>query len=160
MFLYSPTSRANKKTTSSALPLLRNERGMTLIEIMIVIAILAGLMAVLGTNVMKSLKESKVSNTKIKMKQIQQALDHYNLNCGTYPTTEQGLKALLQDPGKEVCPNWGEAYLKESKEPKDMWNHTFVYESNGQQMTLKSLGADGREGGESYNADLDLATIE
>lgn len=137
---------------------LRNDRGMTLIEIMIVIAIIAGLMAVLGGNVMSALEKSKVSNTKISMKQVQKALDQYNLACGTYPTTDQGLGALLKDPGKDVCQNWGEPYLKE-KELKDAWNRVMQYESDGAKMTLRSLGKDGKEGGESYNADINLEDI-
>lgn len=132
---------------------LRNEAGMTLIEIMIVIAIIAGLMAVLGTNVMKSFNQSRVANTKISMQEVKKQLDQYNLNCGSYPSTDQGLMALVKDPGKEACPNWGEAYIKE-KQLKDQWNRVFIYESDGQKVTLRSLGADGKEGGEGYNADI------
>jgi len=132
---------------------LRNESGMTLIEIMIVIAIIAGLMAVLGTNVMSSFNKSKVSNTKVAMSEIKKALDQYNLNCGSYPQTEPGLRALVQDPGKDACPNWGEAYVKE-KQLKDQWNRPFIYESDGQKVVLKSLGADGKDGGDGYNSDI------
>lgn len=139
-----------KKTSGS---FVRNENGMTLIEIMIVIAIIAGLMAVLGGNVMSAFNRSKVANTKVSMQQIKKALDQYNLNCGSYPSTDQGLMALVKDPGKDACPNWGEPYLKE-KELKDQWNRVFLYESDGQKVTLRSLGADGKDGGESYNADI------
>lgn len=135
-----------------------NERGMTLIEIMIVIAIIAGLMAVLGTNVMSSFNKSKVSNTKVAMQEIKKALDQYNLNCGSYPQTEPGLRALVADPGKDVCPNWGEPYIKE-KQLKDQWNRMFLYDSDGQKVILRSLGADGKEGGDGYNADINIDDI-
>jgi general secretion pathway protein G len=136
----------------------RDQQGMTLIEIMIVIAIIAGLMAVLGTNVMSSFNKSKVANTKVAMQEIKKSLDQYNLNCGSYPTTDQGLRALVVDPGKEVCPNWGESYIKE-KQLKDQWNRTFFYESDGQKVGLRSLGADGKEGGDSYNQDINVDEI-
>ena len=132
-----------------------NQSGMTLIEIMIVIAIIAGLMAVLGGQVMSSFNKSRVQNTKISMQEIKKALDQYNLSCNSYPTTDQGMMALVKDPGKDVCGNWGEPYVKE-KQLKDQWNHLFLYESDGQKVTLRSLGADGKEGGEGYNADISL----
>jgi general secretion pathway protein G len=135
-----------------------NERGMTLIEIMIVIAIIAGLMAVLGTNVMKSLGRSKVENTKLAMSEIKKALDQYNLNCNSYPQTEPGLRALITDPGKDACANWSELGLKE-KQLKDQWGHAFIYESDGQKVILRSLGADGKEGGSGNDADINLDDI-
>lgn len=144
----------NKKNLVTGLAI-NNQKGMTLIEIMIVIAIIAGLMAVLGTNVMKSFNQSKVANSKVAMQEVKKQLDQYNLNCGSYPTTDQGLMALVKDPGKEACPNWGEAYIKE-KQLKDQWNRIFIYESDGQRMSLSSLGADGKPGGESYASDISL----
>lgn len=132
-----------------------NQHGMTLIEIMIVIAIIAGLMAVLGTNVMSSFNKSKVANTKVAMQEVKKQLDQYNLNCGSYPTTDQSLMALAKDPGKDACPNWGEPYIKE-KQLKDQWNKPFIYESDGQRVSLRSLGSDGKEGGESYAADISI----
>lgn len=130
-----------------------NDAGMTLIEIMIVIAIIGGLMAILGTRIMGRLEKSRVDSAKIQIRQISSFLQMYNTDCSTYPSTEQGLQALRENPGADVCPNWGpEPYMP--KEQKDPWNHVFVYESDGANYTLKSLGRDGKEGGDAYNKDI------
>ena len=135
-----------------------NEQGMTLIEIMIVIVIIAGLMAVLGNTAVKFLNDSRVSTAKIQMKEIGKSLEAYNLSCNSYPTTDQGLKALVTNPGPEACPNWGpEAYIK--KEPKDPWGKAFIYESDGGTFELISLGKDRKEGGEGYDKDIKYSEI-
>ena len=135
-----------------------NERGMTLIEIMIVIVIIAGLMAVLGTGAVKYLNDSKVSTCKIQIQEIAKALDGYNLSCNQYPTTDQGLKALQTNPGPDACPNWGpDPYMK--KEPKDPWGRPFIYESDGGTFELISLGRDRKEGGEGYDKDIKYSEI-
>ncbi len=133
------------------------QAGMTLIEIMIVIAIIGGLMAALGTGVVSKLGKSRVDTTKIKMKEIGKQLDMYNADCGSYPTTEQGLEALKTSPG-DACPNWGpEAYWK--KDVKDSWGREFTYESDSGSYMMKSLGADGREGGEGNDKDISSEDI-
>ncbi len=143
----------NSALSTTAGQVLSNERGMTLIEIMIVVAIVAGLMAVLGSNVSKSFKESRVKQTKIQIVEIGKQLEAYNLTCGSYPTTEVGLKALVSNPGPEACPNWGpEPYYKTV--PKDQWSRDFIYESDGGTYLLKSLGEDRKDGGEGYAKDL------
>ncbi|NQZ00966.1 MAG: type II secretion system major pseudopilin GspG [Bdellovibrionales bacterium] len=126
---------------------LNSESGMTLLEIMIVLAILGGLLAVLATNVMSSFNKSKVENTKIQMKLIGDSLNMYNLDCGSYPTSLEGLVS------KDDCPNWGpDPYLK--KVPRDAWNTEFLYEVDGSSYYLISLGEDRREGGSGLAADL------
>lgn len=136
----------------------QNERGMTLIEIMIVLAIIGGLMAVLGTSAVTYLNNSKVSTAKIQMKEISKSLEAYNLSCNSYPTTDEGLKALTASPG-ESCPNWGpEPYMK--KEPKDPWGRPYIYESDGGTFTIISTGKDRKPGGEKYDKDITSAEIE
>lgn len=140
------------KETNRFTKAITDERGMTLIEIMIVIAIIAGLMAVLGNQATQMLNKSRVSNTKIQIKELGKQLEAYNLGCNSYPTTDQGLQALVQSPG-ESCPNWGpEPYLK--KVPKDSWSRNFLYESDGSTFVIRSLGKDGKEGGDGYAKDL------
>lgn len=127
---------------------LQNSRGMTLVEILIVLAIIGSLMAVLIPNVVGGLDKSRVRQTKIAMGQIQNALNTYYTDCGKYP---KGLESLTAADSE--CSNWGpEPYLK--KAPKDAWNHDFVYEVNNGNVTLKSFGKDGREGGDGYNKDI------
>jgi general secretion pathway protein G len=135
-----------------------NERGMTLIEIMIVLVIIGGLMAVLGTGAVRFLNSSKVDTAKIQIKEISKSLEAYNLTCNSYPTTDEGLKALTANPG-ESCPNWGpEPYMK--KEPKDPWGRPYVYESDGGSFTLMSMGKDRKPGGEGYDKDISSADLE
>lgn len=132
---------------------LANQQGMTLIEIMIVIAIIAGLMAVLGTTANERLQKARYENAKIQIKEIGKQLEAYNLDCNSYPTTEQGFAALTQNPGAEVCSNWGpNPYMK--AQPKDPWGKAFIYESDGSTYVVKSLGRGGKEGGDGYEKDI------
>jgi general secretion pathway protein G len=135
-----------------------NQAGMTLMEIMIVLAILGGLMAVLGSTVAGKLQKSRLSQAKIQMKEIEKQLEIYNSDCGSYPTTEQGLAALTKSPGADACPNWGpEPYVKSEKNLKDPWGSEFIYESDGTSIgAMKSLGKDKKEGGDGYDADIVL----
>ncbi|HVK62301.1 MAG TPA: type II secretion system major pseudopilin GspG [Bdellovibrionales bacterium] len=136
----------------------KNERGMTLIEIMIVLVIVGGLMAFLGTSAVGFLNRGKVDTAKIQIKEISKSLEAYNLSCNSYPTTDEGLKALTASPG-ESCPNWGpEPYMK--KEPKDPWGRPFVYESDGGNFTLISTGKDRKIGGDGYDKDINSTELE
>lgn len=126
----------------------RNSRGMTLIEILIVMAIIGALLAVLLPNIMGKLDKSKVSNTKIAITQMVNALNLYYTDCGKYPSSIEGLTKADPD-----CSNWGpEPYLK--KPLKDAWNRDFIYSIEGNAYTIKSLGKDGREGGDGFDKDI------
>jgi general secretion pathway protein G len=129
--------------------MLRNSRGMTLIEIMIVLVILSSLGAILAQSVMGKLETARVRETKILIAEVQKALDLYNTDCGSYP---QSLESLVKaDPS---CPSWGpEPYLK--KIQKDAWNHDLIYENDNGTSIIRSLGKDGKEGGSGYAADID-----
>jgi general secretion pathway protein G len=130
---------------------MKNEKGMTLLEIMIVLAILAGLIAVLASQVNGRLKKARINEARIQIGEYGKALDMFFTDCGFYPTNDQGLKALLEAPTN--CSNWGpDPYIK--KLAKDPWNHEFVYEANGGSYKLKSLGSDGKDGGTGDAADL------
>lgn len=132
---------------------LRNQRGLTLIEIMVVLLIVGGLASFLGKAVYDNLKNANVKQTRLQFIEVAKQLEMYNADCAGFPSTEQGLQALTQDPGKDVCPNWGPvAYLKAM--PKDAWGRPIVYESDGATYVLKSLGADRREGGTGDGKDL------
>jgi general secretion pathway protein G len=134
----------------------QNQRGMTLIEIMIVIAIIAGLMAVLGTSANGYLQKSRVSNAKIAMKELGKQLEAYNLSCNSYPSTDQGLQALLAAPA-EGCPNWGpEAYVKKGQ-LIDPWGKPYMYESDGGTFVIRSFGRDRKENGTGYDKDISTA---
>lgn len=127
---------------------LRNSRGMTLIEILIVMAIIGTLMAVLLPNLMSRLDKSKVNSTKIAISQMVNALNLYYTDCGKYPSSLDGLSKADAD-----CSNWGpEPYMK--KLLKDGWNRDFSYSIEGNAYTIKSFGKDGREGGEGFDKDI------
>lgn len=134
--------------------MLRNRRGMTLLEIMIVLAILASLIGVLASQINSRMKKAKINQAKIQIGEIGKALDMYYTDCNSYPTSADGLQALVTQPGS--CNQWGpDPYLK--KLPKDPWGTDFVYESQGNNYTIISLGADRKEGGAGENADLSSA---
>jgi general secretion pathway protein G len=122
------------------------EAGFTLIEMMIVLAIIALVMGFVGTKVIKRFEEAKINATKIQIKQILVILDDFKRVCSFYPTTEQGLDALVHAPvGGRQCKNYDpEGFLK--KVPQDAWNNDFVYISDGNKDEIKSLGPEGKEG--------------
>lgn len=129
----------------------RDEKGMTLLEIMIVLVILGGLIAILATQVQGRLKSSKIKQAKIQISEVGKALDMYFTDCNQYPSTEEGLNALVQAPSS--CTNWGpDPYMKRIS--KDPWMGDFIYESTGNNYVLKSLGSDHREGGTGDAADI------
>jgi general secretion pathway protein G len=133
----------------------RDERGFTLIEMMIVIAIIGLIMGLVGLQVTKKLDESRVSTTKIQIKQLGTVLDDFRRVCGFYPTTEQGLDALLKAPSGRECRNYDpEGFLKSKNVPRDAWDGEFMYESDGNKYKLRSLGSDRLEGGEGVNKDI------
>ncbi|MCC7344559.1 MAG: type II secretion system major pseudopilin GspG [Deltaproteobacteria bacterium] len=136
---------------------LRSQAGMTLIEIMVVVAIIGSIAALVTVNVLSYLDESKVETTKIQMKNVEGALDQYKRRHGSYPTTEQGLSALVEKPtvGKVPDNYPPDGYLKAV--PKDGWGNDFIYASPGSaghKIEIVSYGGDGQEGGEGFDADI------
>jgi general secretion pathway protein G len=136
---------------------LNNDKGFTLVEILIVVSIIGGLMGLLLPKVMDSYNRSQLDTTKIMMRNVATALDSYYRDCSSYPTTDQGLQALVEKPtsGKE-CPNYDPSGYSPTKKkiPADAWGRPFDYESDGTKYVLKSQGKDKREGGSGYDADI------
>jgi len=131
-----------------------------LIEIMVVIVILGILAGLVLPRFMGRTEEAKKVKAKLQIENLEGALKLYKLDTGTYPTTEQGLEALVQKPATGAVPaNWREGgYLEKGKVPVDPWNRPYVYVSPGvknKDFDLKSLGGDGEEGGEGENADVE-----
>ncbi len=137
---------------------IHNQKGMTLVEIMIVIAIIGGLMATLGTVVFGKLGKARVSQAKMQLQEISKALEIYSTDCGAFPNNENGLNALIEAPGD--CENWGpESYIKGNKLLKDPWQSDIIYELNGSTFKLISLGADKKEGGTGNDNDIDSTEL-
>jgi general secretion pathway protein G len=129
-----------------------NNRGMTLVEIMIVLAILGAIMSLLLPKIVGGQDKAKVREAKIQIGQISNSLSMYKLDCNKYPATLGGLVA------NDGCSNWGpEAYYKVPKGQegiKDPWQNDLVYSVEGGEYVLKALGKDGAEGGDGYNTDI------
>ena len=134
----------------------RKRKGFTLVEIMVVVAIIGMLATLAVTKIMGNVATAKVTTTQTKIAQLEQALELFNLHNGFCPTTEQGLKALVEKPVTSPVPeNYQKGgYLKEV--PKDGWNREFIYVCPGTkgEFDIISLGADGKEGGDDANRDL------
>lgn len=136
--------------TAARLKALGN-KGMTLLEIMIVLVILGGLATVLISSVMGRLGSAKVKQAKIQIGEFTKNLDMYYTDCGLYPTTDEGLQALITAPSS--CTSWGpEPYIKRLS--KDPWSKDLIYESDGSSYVLRSLGKGGKEGGSGEEADI------
>lgn len=137
----------------------QNEKGMTLLEIMIVLLILGGLATILTTTVMGRLKKAKIGEAKLQISELSKSIEMFYTDCNFYPTTDQGLEALHQAPASEpTCSGWGpDPYVK--KVPKDPWNHPYVYERQDGTFILKSLGRDNREGGSGEDEDISSENI-
>ena len=131
------------------------QQGFTLIEVMAVIVILGVLAALVVPSVMGKVDTSKIKTTKISMQAIAGELDQFKMDNNRYPTTQEGLDALIHQPAS--AKNWPQGgYLKEGS-VKDGWDNEFQYVSpgsTGRPFDLYSFGADGKEGGEENNTDL------
>lgn len=142
--------------TSSALALRPSvlSSGFTLVELLVVLAILGLLVGLVGPQVMKTLGSSKTKTARIQIEELGGALDIYRLEVGHYPTTNDGLQALVESTGD--AKNWNGPYLKKSQVPKDPWGFDYQYRSPGEHgaFDIWTLGADNREGGEGEDQDV------
>lgn len=130
------------------------EAGFTLVEILVVIAIIAMIMSLVGPRVLNYLGESKVKAAKIQIQSFSSALDLFNLDTGRYPSSSEGLTALVQSPG--TIQAWNGPYLKGGLVPNDPWGKPYVYRSPGEHAPydIMSYGSDGQEGGTGTSADI------
>jgi general secretion pathway protein G len=128
--------------------------GFTLVELLVVIAIIALIMGIVGPRVLNYLSESKSKAAKIQIESFGSALDLFFLDTGRYPTSSEGLTALVQRPGS--IPAWNGPYLKGSVVPQDPWGNPYTYRAPGQRNPYEiiSFGSDGREGGTGPAADI------
>jgi len=132
----------------------RRQRGFTLIEIMVVVAIIAILGATVVPLIMDRPNEARVVRANNDIATLGAALDLYKLDNFTYPTTDQGLMALVEKPSGDPEPaNWKDGgYIK--KLPKDPWGREYLYDAENNNFEIVSLGSDGSEGGDGFDADI------
>lgn len=141
-----------------------NQKGFTLIEVLVVVVIMGMLIGLIGPNVLGQVDRARVTTAKTDIASLSQALDMYKLDNHFYPTTDQGIDALVTKPNVSPVPrNWNSGgYIKGSKIPLDPWDGEYVYFSpgeDGQPYELFSLGADGRVGGSDYDADISSSSL-
>ena len=131
----------------------RLRSGFSLIELLIVIVILGGLVAVVAPGLMDSADQAKRDTVCLKMNDLKKRFDMFKLDNGNYPETEEGFEALLSNPDAEKYPNYrAKPYLK--KLPKDSWKTPFVYIKKGDDLEIISFAADRKEGGEENSKDI------
>ncbi|WP_375056552.1 type II secretion system major pseudopilin GspG [Zobellella sp. DQSA1] len=128
--------------------------GFTLLELLVVLVILGLLASLVGPQVLRQLAGSKTKTAQLQIRELGTALDLYRLEVGRYPTTAEGLEALLSAPTNTR--GWNGPYLTKRTIPKDPWGNDYHYRSPGQygDFDLFSLGADNREGGTGEDQDV------
>ena len=133
------------------------QRGMTLIEILVVLVLIGIVLGIVGGNFIGKGEKAKADAAKIEIGQIAQTLDLYKLEVGRYPSSQEGLQALISAPAGVA--NWNGPYWKKSTLPKDPWGNEYKYVAPGSKgpYDIVSLGADGKEGGEGADKDISSA---
>jgi len=130
------------------------QRGFTLVELLVVLVILGLLMGLVGPQVLNRLGGAKTDTAALQIKDLEQTLELYKLDVGRYPTVDQGLQALVEQPSGVV--GWNGPYLKKSTVPLDPWNNEYQYRYPGEmgELDIFSLGQDGAPGGDGEDADV------
>ena len=136
-------------------------RGFSFIEVMVVIIILGLLSSIVGVYLFDSAEKAKADATKTQIRMLETALDLYRLHNSRYPSSEQGLMALMERPEVGLIPkNWNGPYLRGNNLPEDGWDSPFRYISeNGNEFEIISLGADGFDGGVDLDEDISSSDL-
>jgi general secretion pathway protein G len=136
-------------------------KAFTLIEIMIVVVILALLASLVVPNIIGQGERAKQKLVCVQMKSLKNALDSFKVEEGRYPTTQEGLKALIKNPDISKYKNYPNGgFLGSDKLPKDPWGNDYIYVNNNGKIDIISLGADGKEGGSGENKDIKLSECQ
>jgi len=134
----------------------QERRGFTMVELMAVLIILGLLAAVVVRNFVGRVDDARVKVTKASLRQLHTAVNQFHMDTGRWPTEDEGLRVLVQQPTDVT--NWQTGgYIETVEIPKDGWGRDFIFElmpDSGKPFVIKSLGADGQPEGEGYNADL------
>lgn len=130
------------------------QSGFTLMELLVVLAILGLLMSLVGPRVLNQLGGAKTKTAGIQIKDLEQSLEMYKLDVGRFPTTEQGLEALVRKPSN--APGWNGPYLKSNDVPLDPWNQEYHYKYPGEkgEVDIFTYGQNGVPGGDGEDTDV------
>jgi len=130
----------------------RKISGFTLVELLVVLAILGMLAALVGPQVLNQLGGAKSKSAAIQIRDFEQALELYKLDVGRFPSSNEGLNALVRQPSS--AKGWNGPYLKKDDVPMDPWGNPYQYRVSGSTIDISSYGADGRQGGSGEDADV------
>ena len=132
----------------------RSEGGFTLLELLVVLAIMGMLAAIIAPQVIKYLGTSKTQTAKVQIQNVMSALELFRLDVGRYPTQQEGLEALVT--AAPTAPNWNGPYLKKDSALKDPWGNPYFYQNPGQhgEVDVYSLGQDKAPGGTGEAQDV------
>ncbi len=148
----------------TALNIGQSKKGFTLIELLVVILILGLLAGIVGPRLFGHTDEAKQTKARVQIENLSSAVKMYKLDNGVFPTTEQGLEALVVQPQSGNIPKkWKKGgYLAKKQVPKDPWGNDYIFISpgNNDDFDISSLGADGVQGGEDVNKDINSWEIE
>ncbi|GAH43011.1 unnamed protein product [marine sediment metagenome] len=135
---------------------IETRKGFTMVELMAVLIIIGLLATLVVTKVATKIDQARVTTTKANLKILHSSVNQFKMDTGRFPSEEMGLEELLEQPGDVENYESG-GYLETTEIPKDGWGNEFIYElfpESGKPFVIKSLGADGEEGGEDYDTDL------
>ena len=128
-------------SNNNTVKIIASQKGFSLIEILIALALLAGAGTFVAGKIFDQLYEGQVESTKIQMSSLADRLKEYRRHCGSYPTTDQGLEALIEKPsGGKDCKRYNPGgYIEGGQVPKDPWDEDFIYESDGRKFNMFSF---------------------
>jgi len=136
------------------------KKAFSLIEVMIVVVILGLIASLVVPNLIGQSEQAKKKLVCVQMKSLKDALDSFKINEGNYPSTSEGLEALVKNPDPAKYKNYPKnGFLSSKKVPKDPWGNDYIYINNGD-IDIISLGADGKEGGSGENKDIKYSECE
>jgi general secretion pathway protein G len=137
------------------------KKAFSLIEVMIVVVILGLIASLVVPNLIGQSEQAKKKLVCVQMKSLKDALDSFKVNEGNYPTTEEGLEALIHNPDPQKYKSYpANGFLSSKKLPKDPWGNDYIYVNNDGNIDIISLGADGKEGGSGENKDIKFSECE
>ncbi len=148
------------QNTRALREIVKSQAGFSILEILIGLTLIGFAGTFVATKVYDRLQEGKVQTAKIQINKLGEALRDFRRHCGFYPTSDQGMDALIQKPSGRECKRYAPGgYLSKNNVPQDPWDTEYFYESDGKTYTIISYGNDQIEGGEGFDADINSNDI-